>query len=388
MEEINERMAGIGIEDEENEELVFDEEVEEGVNKFELCLVGRFLTEKNINSRAMKSKLADIWKPARGISIKELKTGFFLFQFYHADDMKWVINGGPWSFDGTMLIINTVSKGEDPMEVPLIHISFWIQVYGLPGNLMSEQVGKQLGDFFGKFVSYDPNNNSSIWRECMRIKILVDVRKPLKRKKKICRKNGAECIVQCKYERLGEFCFVCGMVTHTERFCNKKLSIGSTELVRKWGIWLRAPPRKAAGQERSRWLRDERDVDWGTNSGSANYSQSFSENVTAYRMWEVNLGRNFRGKAHVLDNSQLIDSSKKLAANFNSSSSIGPDKEELLGLNLEERKRRRGLNENEYMETEGGNVALITESNLSRIDCTDSSPEFLAKLARQASQQK
>lgn len=118
-----------------------------------------------------------------------------------------MINGGPWSFDGAMLIINTISKGEDPMEVPLVNISFWIQLYGFPGSFMSEQVGKQLGDFFGTFVSYDPNNNSSIWRECMRIKILVDVRKPLKRKKKICRKNGTECIVQCKYERLGELYF-------------------------------------------------------------------------------------------------------------------------------------------------------------------------------------
>lgn len=39
---------------------MFNEEVDDGVNKFELCLVGRFLTEKNINSRAMKSKLANV----------------------------------------------------------------------------------------------------------------------------------------------------------------------------------------------------------------------------------------------------------------------------------------------------------------------------------------
>lgn len=60
--DINKYMESLDIEDEENEDLVFGAEVKE-VNKYELCLVGRFLSEKSINDRAMKSKLADIWKP-------------------------------------------------------------------------------------------------------------------------------------------------------------------------------------------------------------------------------------------------------------------------------------------------------------------------------------
>lgn len=54
------QMADIDISNEENEELSFEEGLEEEVNRFELCLVGRFLTEKNVNVRAMKSKLADL----------------------------------------------------------------------------------------------------------------------------------------------------------------------------------------------------------------------------------------------------------------------------------------------------------------------------------------
>lgn len=73
---------------------------------------------------------------------------------------------------------------------------------------MMEVVGKQLGNFFGEFLEYDPKNNTNIWRECMRVKVRLDVRKPLKRKKKITRRNGEEAIVSCKYERLGDFCFM------------------------------------------------------------------------------------------------------------------------------------------------------------------------------------
>lgn len=50
----------MGIDNEENDELVIDAGVEEEINRFELCLVGRFLTEKNINVRVMKSKMANL----------------------------------------------------------------------------------------------------------------------------------------------------------------------------------------------------------------------------------------------------------------------------------------------------------------------------------------
>lgn len=55
--------------------MIFDDEAVEDSSKFGLCLVGRFLTEKNINTGAMKIKLADIWRPARGFNIKYLAGG-------------------------------------------------------------------------------------------------------------------------------------------------------------------------------------------------------------------------------------------------------------------------------------------------------------------------
>lgn len=261
-------MRDLDISNEENEELVFEDENEEIDNKFELCLVGRFLTDKNLNVRAMKSKMADIWRPTRGINIKTLTQGLFLFQFYHKDDMQWMMDNGPWSFDSAILVTNTIPAGGDPTKVSLNEVEFWIQIYDLPSGLMSESIGRQLGNFFGSFVRYDPNNNSSIWREFMRVKIKVDVRLPLKRRKKICSKNRKESIVNCKYEKLADFCFVCGMLSHTERFCKKRIEGGGDSVTRDWGSWLRAPPRRGAAQGRSKWLREEGDDRWGGNFGS------------------------------------------------------------------------------------------------------------------------
>lgn len=140
--DIEMHLADNNIDNEENEELILEEGIEEGVNIFELCLVGSFLTEKGINTRVMKTKMADMWHPAMGITIKDLKPGLFLFQFYHVDDMKWVLNGGFWSFDNSLMVTSNIKHGEDPTKVPLVEIDFWVQIYDLPIGYMSESVGK------------------------------------------------------------------------------------------------------------------------------------------------------------------------------------------------------------------------------------------------------
>lgn len=191
----------------------------------------------------MKSKIADIQKPAIGINIKEIDSSVLLFQFHHKEDMAWVMNGGHWQIDNVILCFNVIFSGEDPVRVPLWHLNVWLQIHDLPSCLMTDSVDKQFGDFFGEFLEYDHKNNTSIWRESMRIRVKIDVRKPLKRKNKITRRNGAEMVVNCKYERLRDFCFICGLVTHTERFYRKFLDKGNGEAIGEWEAWLRAYPR-------------------------------------------------------------------------------------------------------------------------------------------------
>ncbi|XP_074339573.1 uncharacterized protein LOC141677486 isoform X2 [Apium graveolens] len=335
----------------------------------------------------MKSQLADVWRPTRGINIKDLKPGIFLFQFYHMDDLEWVLNGGPWTFDGGMLVLSKIGNGEDPLGVPLVNLQFWIQLVGVPSGLIMEAAGKQLGDFFGSFIAYDPINNTSIWRDFMRIKISIDVRQPLRRKKKICKRNGMESIVQGRYERLGDFCFICGLVTHTERICAKKMQLSIRDGGRERGAWLRFPARRAAGQERSRFLRDDRDGDWEGTLGDSNVLQQFSGDFGSQL---VPTDLHGRVVSYALSNkagNQGVNSYNKnefLGVKFKNP--IGRTEEELTGLNMEEgNKRRRGPGDRVGMEIEGDTRVLFSEAGLSKLDCSTSSTSVLAKLAVQAS---
>ena len=406
--DLNDQFAGLDIEEEENSAFVLEGEGEAEGNKYELCVVGRFLTGRSINVNAMKTKMADVWRPAMGVNIKEVESGIFLFQFFHKEDKNWVLKGGPWSFDNAMIVMAEIPEGEEPLNVPLWHVNIWLQLYDLPSGFMSETVGRLLGDFFGEFLEYDSKNNSSLWREFMRIRVRLDVRKPLKRRKKITKKNGAEVMVSCKYERLGEFCFTCGMLTHTERYCRIFLSRSSEESSKEWGSWLRAPPRKTGGPVRSRYLRGEDDTEWearqgrynsGPKSGGGSYGAENNSMILGNpaRQATRNQGditnplliaaRNMEGRR---ENSNLEDTGGNGILNIED----GPDLDETTGLLFTDRKRLRGgPDKYDVMDIPGGlgNSSDSTFSNkpkdvgLSGMDCSTSNNSQLATLAQQAS---
>uniref|UniRef100_A0A803N2Z4 CCHC-type domain-containing protein n=1 Tax=Chenopodium quinoa TaxID=63459 RepID=A0A803N2Z4_CHEQI len=53
----------------------------------------------------------------------------------------------------------------------------------------------------------------------MRIKVLLDINKPMKRGLKISTGLSSSKWVGLKYERLADYCYFCGRLDHTEKDC-------------------------------------------------------------------------------------------------------------------------------------------------------------------------
>ena len=68
--------------------------------------------------------------------------------------------------------------------------------------------------------------------------------------------NGSSLQVLFKYEYLGLFCFLCGKLGHTERFCDFYFSMATDSMALGWGNWLNASFRAAFYGEG--WLREEK----------------------------------------------------------------------------------------------------------------------------------
>jgi hypothetical protein len=144
----------------------------------------------------------------------------------------------------------------------------WVQVHDLPMGLMKVTVGTQLANYIRAFVEYDKNNNLSFWRHYIRIRVKIDVRMPLKKDTKVKNKEGNWCTVNFKYEKLGTFCFVCGVMGHAENKCEVRFSIEHDDGTRNWSADIRADARRTGGKIVSRWLKEERgnSVDKGSDT--------------------------------------------------------------------------------------------------------------------------
>lgn len=105
--------------------------------------------------------------------------------------------------------------------IPLTKVDFWVQTYNLPMNLFSDRIAKAIGSYLGEFIQADSRNFDGLWKSFMRIRVSLDITKPLKRKMKIKKADGDWFWADFKYERLPTFCFICRIIGHAEKFCPK-----------------------------------------------------------------------------------------------------------------------------------------------------------------------
>ncbi|XP_074327914.1 uncharacterized protein LOC141665829 [Apium graveolens] len=176
---LEEMYANLVLEDEEDEGVVVTNE-EIPVKEQSYVLVGRFLIEKNINFKAMQNVIASLWRPKEGMEIHDLGNHRYSFMFFHKLDLQKVIEGGPWTFGQCLLVYHILEDNENPHTVPLKNMDIWMQVYDIPKGMISEKLLQSIGDFVGKFVKSDPSNINGVWKMFSRIRITLNVEKPIK----------------------------------------------------------------------------------------------------------------------------------------------------------------------------------------------------------------
>lgn len=133
---------------------------------------------------------------------------------------------------------------------------------------MSEKIIKEIGNYIGVFVESCASNFMGVWREYMRVRVSIDLSKPLKRRMKI-RKMGEECSwINFKYENVPTFCFICGFLGHSEKFCSKLFDTPEQDIIKPYGAWLRAPFKRQVKPIGAKWLRNGgEESQWNTGGG-------------------------------------------------------------------------------------------------------------------------
>lgn len=219
------------------------------------CLVGRFLTESSIDFQAMQYKMASLWRPGIGMYVKEIEPNRYIFQFHHEVDINRVLEGSPWTFGRFHLFFDILGVGDNPRAVSLNKMLIWVQVHDMDSGFISQHVLKDIGDYIGEFKESDPNNFAGVWRDYLRVRVSISQEVPLKRRMKLRRSKSQWCWANFKYEGIFTFCFICGIIGHGKKFCEKIFNTPMESIPKPYGVWMRAEPRRRNYASGAKWLR-------------------------------------------------------------------------------------------------------------------------------------
>ncbi|KAH7544060.1 hypothetical protein JRO89_XS15G0098100 [Xanthoceras sorbifolium] len=158
-------------------------------------------------------------------------------------DRRWVLSGGPWSFDGALLVLEEPSGLGDFNKMQFDKADFWIQLHNIPLFCMTKEAGLQLGSKVGKVKDIDTGPSGDCMGKFLRIRVNIDVSRPLKRGIRVSLDESEESVMLLiRYERLPEYFFGCGMVGHHVRDCPS--APAGADFVQAdnqpFGPWLRA----------------------------------------------------------------------------------------------------------------------------------------------------
>lgn len=156
-------------------------------------LVGKFLTDRAIKVDVMKQVLAIAWRSLIRVQISDVFPNLFLFSFYHETDMRRELEEGPWSFDNATLFCKQIRDGERPTQMTLDSIDMWMQIYNPPSpplGYYTDVILEKFGWYVGIVVKLNERNFVGLWRSFYRVRVTIDVSKPLKHRMKLIKRDS------------------------------------------------------------------------------------------------------------------------------------------------------------------------------------------------------
>ena len=200
---------------EEEEVIMISEEARlPEIESCTLSLIGKFLTCKAFNKRAVLSTMKRVWGMQSDLQIVEVGTNLFQFKFQSEFDLIRVLKGGPWCFDNQLLMLKRWHKGMTASNVKLECASLWVQIWGAPFDMLSAKIATEVGSRLGTVDDVERHRRQDMQNFFMRIRIALPISKPLRRGGFISDSDGVRTWVTFKYERLPIFCHYCVLLGH------------------------------------------------------------------------------------------------------------------------------------------------------------------------------
>ncbi|KAF4355737.1 hypothetical protein G4B88_030337 [Cannabis sativa] len=94
-----------------------------------------------------------------------------------------------------------------------------------------------------------------VWREFLRIRVTLSLDSPLKRCMKFKKRDGSSLYAIFRYENVPTFCFICGLMGHSECFCPRLFDNPKHLIVKPYSLHMKTASRRHQNFTESPYLR-------------------------------------------------------------------------------------------------------------------------------------
>jgi hypothetical protein len=282
---------------------VEDFEIAEAKQQENNCLIGKIWAGKRVHNEGFINVFRRIWRIEKEVNFKEIQPNMWMFEFSQEADKLKVLEGRLWSFD-RFLIALLEFDGSIPFSQWNFSTSpFWIQIHELPLICMTKSIGSKIGHSLGVLETVDIAGEGVEWGSVMRIRVIIDIKKPLERGRNLTIAGKAHW-VKFKYENLSVFCFNCGQIVHGENGCPARIRLDNKK---EWGVWLRAEKPKKQGLNSSAGRRVQGFPE-GRFSGKSQSSSGIPSETN-----NTNFGETLRQISNLL---RLVNQTTQISFNY------------------------------------------------------------------------
>ncbi|XP_050222915.1 uncharacterized protein LOC126673007 [Mercurialis annua] len=194
-----------------------------GEQKVANSLIDKVLSTKKVNREGFIGAINFMWRTKAPWTVETVGDNIFVFHFGAQEDRRRVIAGGPWKFQELLIVLEIPEGLGDHSNMKFDKVPFWIQIHNLPLMCLNSEAGLSLGSQIGVVEKVDPGATGDCIGKYLRVRVKVDISKPLKRGLKVKVQEGVVVIAGLRYERLPDLCYNCGILGHPILECGVKM---------------------------------------------------------------------------------------------------------------------------------------------------------------------
>ncbi|GLT68115.1 hypothetical protein SLA2020_403740 [Shorea laevis] len=185
-----------------------------------LSLVGKVISLQPVSKANIRSNIRQAWNFLRSLTFEDRDDDLLVFTFEDMDDLHHVLDYSPWNIKGSPLFLKYWATDAAIEDFDFNKGEYWIQVHGLPLDMMTTDNAAAIGASLGDFISCDNADNSKPSRKSfLRIRVSINLLLPLSPGFTHHRPPKPPIWIQYKYERLSDYCYVCGRLGHLSFNC-------------------------------------------------------------------------------------------------------------------------------------------------------------------------